>query len=85
MNKIPSLPLKGEGRDFAHLWSFGFSLAVACGNCWSQLDQQVRSGASLVSFPYLASKTAHRGEFGTHFLFLVRFWLGRVDKSFSSL
>ncbi len=31
------LPLKGEGRDFAHLWGFGFSLAVAFGNRWPQL------------------------------------------------
>ena len=31
------LPLKGEGRDFAHLWGFGFSLAVVFGNRWPQL------------------------------------------------
>ena len=73
------LPLKGEGRDFVHLWSFGFSLAVACGNCWSQLAQQGRSRALLVSLPYPTSKIAHRATQGRvwfHRLFLVRFFCG---------
>ena len=38
------LPLKGEGRDFAHLWGFGFSLAVAFGNCWPQLGHTPPTG-----------------------------------------
>ena len=73
------LPLKGEGRDFVHLWSFGFSLAVACGNCWSQLAQQGQSRALLMSLPYPASKTAHRatpGRVWFYRLFLVRFFCG---------
>ena len=67
-------PLKGEGRDFAHLWDFGFSLAVACGNCCSQTAhtlQQGRSGALLVSLPTWLSKSntgPHRAEFGFRLL-----------------
>ena len=66
------LPLKGEGQDFAHLWGFGFSLAVAlatAGHNRATLAQQGRCGASMVSLPYLASKTAHRATQGR-----VWFW-----------
>ena len=38
------LPLKGEGLDIAFLWWFGFSLAVAFGNCWPQLGHTPPTG-----------------------------------------
>ena len=56
------LPLKGEGRDFAHLWGFGFSLAVACGNCWSQTAHTASTGPvwgfpGVVPLPSLQNRT----------------------------
>ena len=76
------LPLKGEGLDIAFLWGFGFSLAVAFGNCWPQLGHAgptgpVRGFAGVV--PHPALKTAHRATQGRvwfHRLFLVRFFCG---------
>ena len=52
------------------------------------LAQQGLSGALRVSLPYLAFKTAHRATQSRVWirrLFLVRFGIGRADKSFSSL
>ena len=76
------LPLKGEGLDIAFLWGFGFSLAVAFGNCWPQLGHAgptgpVRGFAGVV--PHPALKTAHRATQGRvwfHRRFLVRFFCG---------
>ena len=85
------LPLKGEGRDFAHLWGFGFSLAVAFGNRWPQLAHTGPTGrvwGYAGALPYSAPKTAHGGTQGrvwVHHFFLERFCPGRADKSFSSL
>ena len=52
------LPLKGEGLGIACLGLVGLALPV---HNRGTLAQQGRSGASLVSLPYLALKIAHRG------------------------
>ena len=59
------LPLKGEGRDFAHLWGFGFSLAVAFGNRWPQLAHTGPTGpvwgfGGVVSLPGSQNRTQGR-------------------------
>ena len=54
-------PLKGEGLGIAFLGLVGLALLV---HNWVTLAQQGWSGASVVSFPYLASKIAHRGTQG---------------------
>ena len=59
------LPLKGEGRDFTHLWGFGFSLAVAFGNCWPQLAHTGPTGpvwsfGGVVSLPRPQNRTQGR-------------------------
>ena len=76
------LPLKGEGRDFAHLWGLGFSrqlpLATA-GHNWLTRPQQGGFAASVASFPYPALITAHRAAQGRIWfprLFLVCFFCG---------
>ena len=51
-------PLKGEGLGIVFL---GLALLV---HSWATLAQQGRSGASVVSFPYLAPKIAHRATQG---------------------
>ena len=80
------LPLKEEGRGIVFPGLVGFALLVHNG---ATLAQQGLFGASVVSFfPTRLSKShtgPHRGEFGTHFLFLVRLGFGRADRSFSSL
>ena len=79
------LPLKGEGRGITFLGLVGFALLV---QNWGTLAQQGRSGALVVSFPYLASRTAHRatqGRVWVHHFFLERFCPGRTAKSRSSL
>ena len=65
------LPLKGEGRDFAHRWGVGFSLAVACGNCWPQPAHAGPTGrvccfAGVVPLPcpQTGQKSPYRGQFG---------------------
>ena len=55
------LPLKGEGRGITFLGLVGFALLV---QNWGTLAQQGRPGALVVSFPYLASRTAHRATQG---------------------
>lgn len=64
------LPLKGEGRDFAHLWGFGFSLAVAFGNRWPQLAHTGPTGpvwgfggVVSLSCPLTGQKSPHRAGF----------------------
>ena len=61
------LPLKGEGLGIVFLGLVGFALLV---QNWGTLAQQGRSGASLVSFPYPASKTAQRATQGRVWLSL---------------
>ena len=82
--RLPLL-LKGEGRGITFLGLVGFALLV---QNWGTLAQQGRSGALVVSFPYLASRTAHRatqGRVWVHHFFLERFCPGRTAKSRSSL
>ena len=69
------LPLKGEGRDFAHLWGFGFSLAVAFGNRWPQLAHTGPTGrvccfSGVVSLPGSHNRT--QGRTGASLDFLPR-------------
>ena len=59
------LPLKGEGLDIAFLWGFGFSLAVAFGNCWPQLGHAgptgpVRGFSGVVPLPGSHNRTQGR-------------------------
>ena len=89
-NEVTPPPL-GEGLGLLNLELFGFSrqlpLATAAHNRLTRL-QRGGEPASLVSFPYPASKTAHRATQGRvwfHCFFLARFGVGRVDKSRSSL
>ena len=68
------LPLKGEELGIVFLGLVGFALLVQNSGTPAQ---QGRSGASLVSFPYLARKIAHRalqGRVWFHRRFLVRFF-----------
>ena len=63
------------------------ALATAGHNRLTRLQRGL-SGASLVSFPYPALKTAHRatqGRVWVHHFFLERFCPGRTAKSRSSL
>ena len=74
------LPLKGEGRGIVFL---GLALLV---HSWATLAQQGLFGASLVSFPYLAPKAAHRlsqGRVLLQRLFLLAF-LGGSPASWRS-
>ena len=71
------LPLKGEGRDFAHLWGFGFSLAVAFGNRWPQLAHTGPTGrvccfSGVVSLPGPQNRT--QGHTGVSLVFTVFSW-----------
>ena len=73
------LPLKGEGRNFAHLWGFGFSLAVAFGNRWPQLAHTGPTGrvccfSGVVPLPGSHNRT--QGRIWFHRLFLVCFFCG---------
>ena len=55
----------------------GLLLAVAkatAGHNWLTRPQQGWSGASLVSFPYLASKIAHGGTQGLSLVFTAFSW-----------
>lgn len=90
-NKLTPPP-KGGGAGFCS--SLGFR--VLLGSClWQPLattgshaSNRACLGLRWCHFPTWPSKPhteAHRGEFGTHFLFLMRFGVGRADKSFSSL
>ena len=79
------LPPKGEGLGIVFLGFDEFALLV---QNWVTLAQQGLFGASLVPFPYPASKTAHRatqGQVWVHHFFLERFCPGRTAKSRSSL
>ena len=63
------------------------ALATAGHNRLTRLQRGL-SGALVVSFPYLASRTAHRatqGRVWVHHFFLERFCPGRTAKSRSSL
>ena len=78
-------PPLGGGAGYHLSWVVGFALLV---HNRATLAQQGLSGASLVSFPYLASKTAHRATQGRawfHRRFLVCFCSGSDAKSRSSL
>ena len=71
------LPLKGEGRDFAHLWGFGFSLAVAFGNRWPQPAHTAPTGRvccfpGVVSLPGPQNRT--QGHTGASLVFTVFSW-----------
>ena len=81
-----------DDRQFCHNYAgdtkpSAVALATA-GHNRATLAQQGLSGAALVSFPCLASKTAHRatqGRVWVHHFFLERFCPGRTAKSRSSL
>ena len=84
------LPLKGEGLDIAFLWWFGFSLAVAFGNCWPQLGHTPPTGRVWgfggVTFLTWLSKShtgPHRAEFRFHRFFFLDF-LGGSPASWRS-
>ena len=79
------LPLKGEGLGIIFLGFVWFTLLV---HRRLTLAQQGLSLVSLVSFPYLAFKTAHRATRGLvlfHRFFLVRFGSDQAAKFRSSL
>ena len=74
------LPLKGEGLGIILV---GFALLA---HNRATLAQQGRSGASLVSFPYPASKTAQRATQGRVWFLLTRWHFSeRISCSFSEL
>ena len=73
------LPLKGEGLGIACLGLVGLALPVHNRGTLAQQGW----GFGGVRFPTWPSKPhtgPHRGEFGFHRFFLVRFWLGRAAK-----
>ena len=74
------LPLKGEGLGIILV---GFALLA---HNRATLAQQGRSGASLVSFPYPASKTAQWATQGRVWFLLTRWHFSeRISGSFSEL
>ena len=78
-------PFRGRGWVSAFLGWAGWPCSFTTGSRW------LNRAALLLRwclFPTWLSKShtgPHRAEFGLHRFFLVRFGLGRVDKSFSSL
>ena len=78
-------PPTGEGLGIIFLGFVEFALLVY--NRLTRLQQGL-PGASLVSFPYAAFKTAHRatrGRVWVYRFFLGRFCAGKAANSFSSL
>ena len=75
------LPLKGEGQDFAHLWGFGFSLAVAlatAGHNRATLAQQGRSGGFGGVAPLLGPQNRTQGHTGASLVLAC--WLAILRK-----
>ena len=86
---------------FLSYWVFIFQLSsfqdfppVALYRCCQAFTEALHaSNRACEELPWCRSPTRlskshtgpHRGEFGTHFLFLVRLGFGRADRSFSSL